>query len=439
MWEYAGYLIAFAAIVAWTLGLYGLRRRGLLEAYGLQAIGPLLMWKTVRGRNFIDRLAKLKRFWSGFGDASLVIVAATMAVTTFLLAWQATLVQSPAVRENAPSPVLLLGIPGVNPLIPLWYGIFGLAVAIVLHEFAHGILARVAKIRIRSLGAIFVVVPIGAFVEPDEDEMRAMPRRQRARLFAAGPAMNVVLAIVFAVLFSVVMMTSVSPVHAGAGIVGFTEGSPAQAAGMQAYTIVTEVNGTAINSYADFRAALATVQANVSIPIVAYDGQVFTTYDVTPAWDTASGRPIIGVFAMDTSTDYYHPLTSADRFGGVPGAILVYISLPFSGRAPLQPPVTDFYVINGPLAVLPPAMFWILANVFYWLFWLSIMLGATNSLPAVPLDGGYILKDAIEAIVRRTRRGWAPAKRDRVVRQVTLVFAFSILFLILWQFIGPRI
>src|SRR5205823_926330 len=121
-------------------------------------------------------------------DRAIVLVAVTMVGTTLLLLWEATLVQSSAVRANPPSPELLLGLPGINPIIPVGYGIFGLAVAIILHEFSHGILARVAKIRIRSLGLIFLIFPIGAFVEPDEEELRALPRRDRARLFAAGPA-----------------------------------------------------------------------------------------------------------------------------------------------------------------------------------------------------------------------------------------------------------
>ena len=125
--------------------------------------------------------------------ASASSAAAAMIATAFLLVWEATLVTSAAVRANPPSPDLLLGIPGVNPLIPVGYGIFGLAVAIVLHEFCHGILARAADVKVQSVGAIFLVVPIGAFVEPDEGEMRALPLRKRARLYAAGPATNLLL------------------------------------------------------------------------------------------------------------------------------------------------------------------------------------------------------------------------------------------------------
>src|SRR5438132_2801707 len=242
------------------------------------------MWKTVRGRQWIDRLARPARFWRFFGDLAIVLVGITMFGTTLLLLWEATLVQSPAVRGNPPSPDLLLGLPGINPIIPLGYGIFGLAVAIILHEFSHGILARVAKIKIRSLGLIFLIFPIGAFVEPDEEELRALPRHERARLYAAGPATNMLLALTFAVLFSSVMMASVTPVHDGVGIVGFTEGgSPAQSANIDAYTVITEVNNTPVRPYAHFRAAVLLVVPgqNVSVrtfnPSTSPNASVFAT------------------------------------------------------------------------------------------------------------------------------------------------------------------
>lgn len=440
--------IALAAIFFWSLGLYALQRRGLLEPRGLQPspppAGPFLMWKTVRGRQLIDRLAGPARFWRVFGDVSIILVAITMVGTTLLLLWEATLVQSPAVRGNPPSPDLLLGLPGINPIIPLGYGIFGLAVAIILHEFSHGILARVAHIRIRSLGLIFLIFPIGAFVEPEEEEMRALPRRARARLFAVGPATNILLAILFAVLFSTVMMSAVTPVREGVGIVGFPEdtASPAQLAGMQPYTIITSINGTPIRSFTDFATALSGDKVNTTIIVVAYDPstEVSTPYSVTPTtWNPVTNRTVLGILALDTDTSYYHPLTNPDRFGGIPGAIVTYISLPFQGRAPIDEPAVRFYRVEGPWAALPAPVFWLLANTVYWLFWLNIMIGATNALPAVPLDGGYLFRDGIEGLVSRLRKGIPPAERDRIVRGVSYTFAFLILGLVLWQLIGPRI
>src|SRR6266540_4310229 len=125
-------------------------------------------------------------------------------------------VSIPAGRE--PTPQMLLGLPGLNPLIPFWYGILALGIAIIVHEFCHGILARVSHVKLNSLGLLFFIVPVGAFVEPDETEMKAMPRLERARLFSAGPAVNLMLAVIFALVFSVGFMSSVVPVAHGVGV-----------------------------------------------------------------------------------------------------------------------------------------------------------------------------------------------------------------------------
>lgn len=442
MSEWIWFGIAALLIAAWTGAVYLLHRRGLLERFHLAPAGPFLMWKTVKGRELIDRIARPRRLWRVFGDAAIVIVALTMGATTFLLIWEATLVQTPAVRENAPSPQLLLGLPGINPLIPLWYGIFGLAIAIVLHEFAHGVLSRVADVRIKSLGGIFLIVPIGAFVEPDEDEMKALPRRQRARLYAVGPATNMILATIFAVLFSTMTASSLVPVHPGVGIVDFTDtDSPALQAGMERFMIITSLNGTPVRNGAEFRDAISRVRPSDTVVVTAYNqssGQI-ESFSVTVVGEAGTGRPLLGIFALDVSTEFYHPFSDLDRFGGIPGSILVYVSLPFQGRAPIQEPATHFYKIEGAWASAPSALYYLIANAFYWLFWLNVMLGATNALPAIPLDGGYIFKDGVAGLVSRFKRGIEAEARDRIVKRVSYVFALFILALILWQLIGPRL
>jgi membrane-associated protease RseP (regulator of RpoE activity) len=442
MVDWTPYVIAVAAVGFWTVFFVYLQHRKILESHNVSLAGPIVLWKTQRGRKFLDWLARPKRFWHVFGDTSIVLVGATMVAMTLLLFWEATIVQSAAVRANPPSPNLLLGLPGINPLIPLGYGIFGLAVAVVLHEFCHGVLSRAVNVKVRSIGAIFLVVPFGAFVEPDEDELRALPPRQRARLFAAGPATNILLAVLFGFLFSTMMMSAVTPVHNGVGIVGFTSPtSGAQSAGMQPYTIITEVNGTAINSYNDFIDAMGRVHPNQTIRVQTYDGAsgAYASYNVTLGVDPSTGHPLMGIYALDVSPDYYYPLVNPGKFGGVPGAILSYIALPFSGRAPIQDPEIQFYKVSGPFGVLPTSVFWLLTNSLYWLFWLNAMLGATNALPAVPLDGGYVFKDGMETLVTKLRSGIKAEDRDRIVRQVSYLFALLILALILWQLIGPRI
>ena len=91
------------------------------------------------------------------------------------------------------------------------------------------------------------------------------------------------------------------------------------------------------------------------------------------------------------------------------------------------------------LAGLPAPLFWILANTFYWLFWLNLMVGATNSLPIPKLDGGMVFKDGMESLLRRLRPTWT---LDLVEKRATIIYRITglfVVFLIAWQFIGPRV
>jgi len=435
-------LVALAIIVLWTVMVYILHKKGILAKLNMVPVGPILMWKTVRGRKFLDRLARPARFWRVYGDFSIILCLVAMFALMGLLIWEATLVPS-IPRENAPTPDLILGVPGLNRIIPLGYGILGLAIAIVLHEFLHGILARTAKVSLKSLGILLFVFPIGAFVEPDEEELQKMKRRDRARLFAAGPATNVILALVFAIIFSTVMMGSVRPVHDGVGVTGFSiADSPAENAGMHPGMIIFGVEGmnvtTAnVTSIADLATALEKTKPGDAINVIAYYRGSVGTYRMTLVNDSRTTKGIMGVSLITVSTAYFHPLGGADFFGSPVRSIFNYVTLPFLGLQPLQEPFTDFFIVEGFWGSIPGSVFWTLANSAYWLFWLNIMLGATNALPAVPLDGGYIFKDGFGALLEKVKKGIKPESRDRIVSTVSLTLAVFILALILWQFLGP--
>ena len=91
------------------------------------------------------------------------------------------------------------------------------------------------------------------------------------------------------------------------------------------------------------------------------------------------------------------------------------------------------------MAWLPDDVFWILTNSLYWIFWINLMLGLTNVLPAVPLDGGYIFKDGMDYMLTRLRKDSTKEQRDKTTGSVTLFLALLVLFLIMWQLIGPRL
>ncbi|MCL4365560.1 MAG: site-2 protease family protein [Candidatus Marsarchaeota archaeon] len=93
-------------------------------------------------------------------------------------------------------------IPGVAPIIPgitipLFAGILSLALLLAVHEFSHGVLSRIAKVRVKSSGALmFGIIPIGAFVEPDEKAIGKLNAKLQNRISSAGISSNMLLSLI---------------------------------------------------------------------------------------------------------------------------------------------------------------------------------------------------------------------------------------------------
>ncbi len=438
-------LILIYVLLAWGAAMYLLWKKKVLEGSPFLVQGPFLLWRTEKGKKFIDRLSRPKRFWKLYGDFSVAITFVVMFTFLVILIWVAFLVmQIP--EERVPRPEMIIGIPGLNPIIPIWYGILALVIALIVHEFTHGILTRVAKSRIVSLGLVFLVVPMGAFVEPDEEELKVMEKRKRSRLFASGPTSNLIVALICSLVFTSVFIASAEPKALGNGIIGVAEDSPAYNASLSPGAIITAIhrNGTdnpldSSSAFADF---MDTTFPGDNVTLTLYhDGRV-TQQNLTLA-KRKDDRTIgyLGVYTIYTGTgkQMYTPNFYPESLEATMYSMIIYVSLPIRGLSPIDEPYTDFYGPSGALGGLSEPTFWILANSFYWVFWLNLMLGLTNALPAVPLDGGYVFKDGLDTLIEKLRKGMEPERRERIVKKVSYFLSFLILGLILWQLIGPRV
>ena len=442
----------FALLVAvWVTTLRWAQNEGRLEPLNLDLIWgrSFLMWRTERGKRFIERMAQHGTVWRRFGDVGLVMVYGTMVTMLSLLVWQAFLVSS-IPKSAAVSPKLMLGLPGINPVIPLGYGIAALAIAIVVHEFCHGILARVANVRLKALGLLFFAAPIGAFVEPDEEEMVAMRRIDRMRLYAAGPASNITLAFLFALLFSWGMVAALEPAHEGALTASVVADYAAGEAGLEPWMLLTSVNGTSIENAADFGEALNRTWAGQNVTVQALDKGQPRSFDVT--------LDDKGSYYLQYYPDYYEPWMSGKGFLGVAvtdqsvvteglvhpaqdgWSLLLYITLPFQDLQPFPEHFTALFEPSGLPGVLPDGLFWMTANLFYWIFWLNLMVGMTNALPAVPLDGGFIFGDSVAALLDRLKRPALSAERkEEITDRLVSALAILVVALVVWQLVGPRL
>ena len=267
------YFLALLIILIWTVAVMAIysKWKEPIEKRSFTVMGPFVLWKTEKGRIFIERIAKTRAKWvQRYGRIAVGITGASMVTMTGFLFFSAYLVIERA-RDLNLEPHMLLGLPGLNPLIPLWYGIFALVIAMVVHEFSHGILTVLAKVKIVSLGVMFFIFPMGAFVEPDEEAILKIEKKKRVRMYSAGPAANIIVAGIFTLAFSVILMSSVQPVTTGVGITSVGEDSAADLAGIQEGMIMTSFNNTTVMEYQDFSDAIADCSADQTVEIQFYD------------------------------------------------------------------------------------------------------------------------------------------------------------------------
>ncbi len=439
------YFLFFLAISLWIIAVIVIYKKKWLEGTPFAFQGPFLLWRTEKGKRFIEWLARPKRFWKVYGDFSVAITFVVMFTFLVILIWVAFLVMN-IPKDRVPTPQMILGIPGLNPIIPIWYGILALVIALVVHEFTHGILTRVAKSKIVSLGLVFFIVPMGAFVEPDEEELQVMKRRKRSRMFASGPTSNLIVALICSLVFTSVFIGSAEPVAVGNGVIGLVEDSPALSSSLEPGMIITSIyhnnSENPLDSASAFRDLMGTTRPEDNVTLTIYNDGQYYREDVVLS-NRSDNEPIgfLGIYSIYTGTgkQVYTPTVYPESIDATMYSMIIYISLPLRGLSPIDEPYTSFYEPSGAFAGAPEPLFWILANSFYWVFWLNLMLGLTNALPARPLDGGYVFSDGLGTFLEKTRPNMKAERRENLVNRISYFLSFFILALILWQLIGPRI
>ncbi len=437
-------------LIAWITGARWADNEGYLERNNMELVWgrSFLMWRTDWGKDFIEKVSQNKPLWRRIGDVWVVTVFFIMIFMFLLLLWQATLAwQIP--KSASVSPKMMIGLPGLNPVIPLWYGILALVIAMVVHEFSHGILSRVANVKVKALGLLMFFFPVGAFVEPDEEEMKSMKKWERMRLYAAGPGSNMVIAIIFSFLFSSVMVASLEPSSDGVLSASVVLDYGGGEAGLEPWMLITEVNDQVILNSEDFSNVMNETYAGQVVNVSVLNKGNPETYQVTlsdkgsyylkyypDSYETwMSGKGFMGIAVVN-------PEVIADSLanpGSSGGSMLQYITLPFQKLQPFPEHFTALFSPTGIVGAIPDSAFWILANSFYWIFWLNLMVGLTNALPAVPLDGGFIFADGVTGMLGKVKSSMTSQRKEEIVDRLVSILAITVVFLIVWQIVGPRL
>ena len=223
-----------------------------LEEKGLVPYGPTIMIRTKLGIKLIDRWGKYKRFWRACGILSRFVTLFLMAYIVLIIIVDLILLPS-AIGKGGMGIEYALAIPGLNPMLPIVYGWIGLIVAMVVHELAHGMQSRANDIPVDSTGLLYCVVPVGAFVEPNEEVIEKSSRQARMDLYAAGITTNFIVAmIMFILMFSLVSGTVSSDYDDNPAFYAFAKDSPLIDCDIPTTAIITYIDGEKITSYDAF-------------------------------------------------------------------------------------------------------------------------------------------------------------------------------------------
>ncbi|MEF8847848.1 MAG: site-2 protease family protein [Candidatus Thermoplasmatota archaeon] len=456
-------LILISIIAIYTIVALILNQKNILEKYNISFYGPALMWRTQKGKKFISKIAEYKKFWLNYSNVGifacliLMVLMMVLLLSTIPAVFQ---VEDTVVSSN---PQLIVGLPGLNPIIPLGFGIIAFIVAIVVHELSHGILSKVQNIDVKSLGILYLIIPIGAFCEPDEEKLKESSNRKRLRVFAAGPMANIITAFVFLGLATLLIFSSVQVASDGAGVFQVVDDSPAkEQLNLKPGMIITSINNSEISSISDFKKIMNATNANQTINITYVDGEksfskkvkladeYYIRYQSLKDEHGEVNSSLIDEISKYKGEGYLGVWTTAqfqsdsmilkNPFHQFPFGFLYYIGLPLfgfmEGYSILSEPFNNFLVVNS---FIPTGMFWNVVNVFYWIFWFNFMVATFNVLPMLPLDGGYMFSDLIDGFLKRFKKNLAEEKRDKIVSKVTTSISFIILGIVLSPIVIPNI
>ncbi|RLI94310.1 MAG: hypothetical protein DRO90_02255 [Candidatus Altiarchaeales archaeon] len=235
-------------------------------------------------------------------------------------------------------------VPGMNIFIPLGYGLVAIILLVIIHESSHGILARSNNINLKSTGLLTLgIIPIGAFVEPDEEEFRKSEGIRRMRVLAVGSISNLITAILSLFMFAFLILPS--------------------------QCLIVEKSNSEIPPGTE-------VIAMTNKSIINYISATMANYIFTENLYNLS--EFVGNGTLVLKTDDREFVLNSEELKGM--------LFSYKPRFRFE---LDIFGIN---------VFSIIAGILFWTYFFNLNVGLVNLLPIVPFDGGKMTSELISSL-----------------------------------------
>jgi membrane-associated protease RseP (regulator of RpoE activity) len=355
---------------------------------------PILILRTKRFSRFFDKLGGL-RFSRIISWLSPIIVPIVAVIGLYLLFGSlSALIGMPAVREISRTlgPAVYILVPGINPVLPVFYGLLAIICAMTVHEAAHGIIARNLGLRVKSSGLLFLIfIPIGAFVDVDEKEIAKAKPRNSLRIMAAGVGANVVVAAV-CVLSLLLIVNSLTPRVDGVYVYGVMKGFPAEQSGLMSNDVLVSIDNLTISSNEQVKTLLSEKSVGDKINVTVARGVKWENrFSTSITLVQYEGRVIMGANLTE--------LMTRERLSLYQNLSITSLSLYLVPPA-FAPDLVPFSDSSAQFYLSGLGDYWyVLANVLFWLWFVNVNVAVFNALPILPLDGGRMFNIGLRSLL----------------------------------------
>ena len=345
-------------LIAWVI-IFVAAKALKLERFGFTIKPYSLTYKNTQVQSALSKmLTRTKRGIRVFADVSVIAGFLMMGFAFwFLLSNISNFFVEPT--EFAELTVLIPGVT-LTSASAILYFLLSIPIVLVIHEGAHGIVATLEKIKIKTGGFAIFIALFAGFVEPDEKEFDDARKISKLRVIGAGATSNVIFAFALgAILLTNPLFALILPepflewfydAPDGVGIISIIEGSGAEKAGLQKNDVITGIDGIPIITPVDFQKADLKPGDIVTVT-VQRDGQLLQLpVEIMPSPDD----PDKGLVGIMRDSAFYKPVYNFIEW---------------------DPQVSMFLL---------------------WLWMISFFIGIINMLPLPILDGGKFIYTIIE-------------------------------------------